>query len=389
MQADLTRLTPIKGGNILEVLTVERMSAIQNAILELSGKKGFAGGPLLIPAGRAGSSAGRFKVTYDPGNNRLGVFPGCAVHAAMDAGGTVLRPFEPTLNNIPLSEVPKPYWTLAGGSGEMEVVCVFDHYKARMVLKQLEADLELNGCERAWQVAKITFPEDDSVKIEQTWQSDIVWFDPNESCDSSSHDSSAGSDGSNDTSHSDHSGGDSGGSGSSHSSDSSHSSEESSGSDGEGDTSSESTTGDCTEPRLSGLKVFIYDIGGNGPDCFVDAVTLTPVILTVVVTVTGLPANCAGKLAIKFSFGPHSVWKSVFANGEVSGEFGFITGGVNLFACSNYEVDAEVSPGVGINSFCKPTKCRVSMWYMTPGLCANGGSCDGGSSSSSSSSSAP
>ena len=389
MQQTLAKLSPIKGGNILDVLTVERMTAIQDAILELAGRKDFSGGviPWVAP-GRAGASPGRFKVTYDPGTNRVSVRTGYVIRATKDGSGTVLRPMEATLDGTLLSDDPKPYWELHQRSGEMEVVCVFYQYKARMELKGKDEDLDLDPCERAWQVAKLTFPDDGSVKIEQTWQSDILWIDLDESCDSSDSDSgvSDGSDGSDQSDHSDKSDDSDGSDKSDDSGGSDDFSSDSSDDSGGGD-SSESSSGDCTAPKLSNLKVTIYDIGGNGPGCFVDAVTLTPVVLVVTCMLSNLPQGCSGRMAVKFSFGQFSKWTSVFAEGEIQGEFGFITGGIPLFACSSYEVSAEVQRGVEVTPSCDPKPCKITTWFKTPGLCANGGSCDESSSSSSSSTS--
>ena len=201
-------------------MTVSRLNAIQQAIIKLWGKSGpVRTTPANLPNPMRTGQNGRFTVTCDGNNNRIYVLPGhvCFIPlAGGDSGGSgsdsALKPFEPTLDDTPLSD--SPYWVISGGQGgEWQVVCVFDQEKARMEFKRKDSgDLNLDPDERAIVIATMDFSDaEEGLKIKQLWHSDILWTDYDSS---SSSDSSSGSGSSNSGGSSEHSSG----SGSSHSS---------------------------------------------------------------------------------------------------------------------------------------------------------------------------
>ena len=369
------QMPDVTGGDLREVLTVSRLNAIQGAI-KLLLADGDSGGVLSgagvgrRPGVRSGHG-GRFIVTHDAANGRLYVRTGFVGWTTAGVTDEVVRPFEATLEGEKLSR--NPYFEVAGKSGEYEVICVFDHSQARMELKLKSGDPEpaLTGCERAWQVAQVTFGE--GVVIEQTWFSDIGWDSGELSCDSSaSAGSGDGSDGSGPGSEP--------GSDGSDGSDGSGEDEFSFSDESESDSSSSSSSsGGSCDDLLSDLEVTIWDINGSrtgdGAPCFEELGVLTPVVLSMSCMVSNLPASCNGRVSVQFSFGSFSRWVSVFGNGQVQGWFeaGF---GVELMACSTYTIKARLQSGLNsLSQGCSPIDCTLETTYGVPGLCANDGEC--------------
>lgn len=193
----LSKLLPIRSGmSVREVLTVERVQALQEAVVALANGENIVATPGLKPfrgngqvrlevqeqtVRRAGGDR-RFKLSFDGGAQKIRVSPGMVVgdstFVAVGApGGGILEPDEPTIDGVPLSassgisvsgfEVNKEYGVfIIGGDGT-----------ARIEASQKE-DLELQEEELAFLIGWITFEAADGglklkKPIDQRWLSDV------------------------------------------------------------------------------------------------------------------------------------------------------------------------------------------------------------------------
>lgn len=193
----LSKLLPIRSGmSVKEVVTVERIQALQEAVRALASGENIVATPGLKPfrgngqvrlevqatEARRGGGDRRFKLSFDAGAQKIRVSPGMVVGAGTfvsvgDPGGGILEPDEPTIDGVPLSrssgisvsgfEVNKEYGVyIIGGDGT-----------ARIEASQRE-DLELEDEELAFLIGWVTFAADGEglklkKKIDQRWLSDV------------------------------------------------------------------------------------------------------------------------------------------------------------------------------------------------------------------------
>lgn len=299
----------------------------------------------------------RFKVTNV--GNKIYVDPGRIGILNEAYPDNVVRPFEPTLNGTPLSADPRPYFSASAGV-TYEVICIFDEVKGRLILLADGDEMpELNNCERAWLIATIKLKTVSGKviidELTQNWLSDIPRTLDETSCNSSDSNDSDDSDNSDD----------------SDDSDDSHDSDDSDDSDSSDDSSSSS--GECACPILSDLKYFIV-----APSCVEELGALIDHVVIVTCKVGAYCADCDPLLAVKFTLGSYSIYRSIIGHTEqtITAEFG-VYSPIKLFGCGSYEITAQVVQGVSISPDCGTLTCAapITTTLVTRGLCSNGGEC--------------
>lgn len=203
------RLRPIgKGDTAKRVLTLDRISALQEGLLDLDDRMQEAGQVLSGPLrkGRARDRVGRrprYRVWFSPNTQRLYVTEG------MVATGYVagrIEPFVPTIDDTPLNDSETPFFDCSGYSADedYELLCFFTPYEARLELVAADEEIEPEECEEVFLLATVVFGSSGDglylKSLEQKWSSDITWCCMPESCESSdsggdSDDSDSDSDG--------------------------------------------------------------------------------------------------------------------------------------------------------------------------------------------------
>lgn len=322
------------------------------------------GNKTIISAARRGESAsgggGRYQLTFDGTGQKVVVSEGSVAWAATAETDGIVRPYIPKISGVALGAGAAI--AVAGKSAgiEYEVVCIYSSTAGRVVMHDPDDELDIESHERARLLGTVKLKnraggglEIDELK--QRWADDIEHLGDDYGSSSAGSQSGDNSDGESDG------GGDS---------DSITPPDNSDSDDSDSDSSSSSSSGGATCPEITNLQVVLLQLE-NGEQCFEDPVVQQVGTVAVSCEVGPYAESCRNRLYVRFTVG--ATTRSIFLGstyGAVSTQFD-----MPLFSCSTYTATAQIQTAAGIIAECNLTCAPVSVDFVTPGLCTDGGSC--------------